>query len=746
MIPFLFAWAQMIAQRSFSSITFNRERSKAILNLRREVESRVVIMPPMPQDVFQQEQSHLTYVYAELKRLGTDCVKRMERTASQAQEDKRAMAEELSVNLANYADAMETYADFAAMNTIVEMSNLTQTMDAQRLADITLLLKQPYFAKVNLKFPQFEDVKEIYIGAAGISDENYQKLVVDWRSPIAETYYNQGTGPTSYEANGRTIHADLQLRRQFSITEDRLLQYFDTTVAIQDPLLLKSLESGKTDRMEAITTTIQKEQNTVIRHEDVPTLLVIGAAGSGKTSVMMQRIAYLFYQLRDSLAPENVALITPNAVFGAYIEDVLPELGEKNPPMMTWQGLMGQLLPEGRGIGDANVPVDRLDAIDVALEHFEFQPGDFRDIAWDGVRLVSASQILKISARHSNYPAGPRRVTMMREAILKRLNARLNQIASQDDTQDQLAALTLDEQIAQFGSPVELLTEEEAVTAARQFVHHRFEPAFAFVEEDAWIDVDHMGYRLLEREGLTSLEWLYLKMGLTGLAAEEVRYAMIDEVQDYTAAQLMVAARYFRYAHFLLLGDPNQAIAEGTASFDDIRTIFGQPRGNVNHGPVSECTLPTSYRCTPQITRLFASLAETDTGMSIQSVQRGGTDPVILAPSQEQYLPEMARVIQCAEQQPGITAVIVPWKQDAKRLAKQLAPLDVHPIVMDGKTPLPERGVIVIPLGLAKGLEFDEVVIANAPAGLDPEDPLTRRRLYTAISRATRRLTIFTQP
>ena len=151
------------------------------------------------------------------------------------------------------------------------MSNLTQTLDAQRLSDITLLLKQPYFAKVNLKFPQFEEVKEIYIGAAGISDENYQKLVVDWRSPIAETYYNQGTGPTSYQANGRTIQADLQLRRQFSITEDTLHQYFDTTVAIQDPLLLRSLEQGKSSHMEAITTTIKKEQNTVIRHEDVPT-------------------------------------------------------------------------------------------------------------------------------------------------------------------------------------------------------------------------------------------------------------------------------------------------------------------------------------------------------------------------------------------------------------------------------------------------------------------------------------------
>ena len=703
------------------------------------------MMLPMQNDIFQQEQAHLTHVYADLKRLGADCVKRMERTAAQAEQDKRSMAEELSVNLATYADAMETYADFSAMNAIVEMSNLTQTLDAQRLSDITLLLKQPYFAKVNLKFPQFEEVKEIYIGAAGISDENYQKLVVDWRSPIAETYYNQGTGPTSYQANGRTIQADLQLRRQFSITEDTLHQYFDTTVAIQDPLLLRSLEQGKSSHMEAITTTIQKEQNTVIRHEDVPTLLVIGAAGSGKTSVMMQRIAYLFYQLRDSLDPRQVALITPNTVFGTYIENVLPQMGEKNPPMMPWHELMASLLPEGRGVGDANVPVERLDAIDAALEHFDFQPGDFRDISWDGTRLIGANQMLKLSAKHSNLPAGPRRITLMREALAKRLDARLNQLAARDEVQDQLAALSIDEQISLFGSPVELLTEEEAVSAARQFVRRRFAPAYTLLEEDAWIDIDHLGFRLLGRGGLTSLEWIYLKMGITGLAAEDVRFTMIDEVQDYTAAQLIVAARYFRNAHFLLLGDPNQAIAEGTASFDEIRAIFAGTRGGICHGPVSECTLPTSYRCTPQITELFGRLASPSTGMSIQSVQRDGTDPVIVEPLPEEYLPELAKALRRAEREEGLTAVIVPWKQDAKRLGKQLAEYDLHPAVMDGKRPLPEHGTMVIPLALAKGLEFDGVIIAKAPVGLDPADPLERRRLYTAISRATRRLTLFVQ-
>src|SRR5699024_1470769 len=132
----------------------------------------------------------------------------------------------------------------------------------------------------------------------------------------------QDLGPTSYRANGRTIHADLKLRRQFDVRRDVLNAYFDTSVAIQDSLLLASLSKRRSARMRDITATIQKEQNQVIRHEDVPALLVNGIAGSGKTSVLMQRIAYLFYQRRDDLDPSQVFLITPNSVFKHYVAGV----------------------------------------------------------------------------------------------------------------------------------------------------------------------------------------------------------------------------------------------------------------------------------------------------------------------------------------------------------------------------------------------------------------------------------------
>ena len=235
-----------------------------------------------------------------------------------------------------------------------------------------VLLREPYFAKIALQFKEGHPAKELYIGSAGISDENYRRLVVDWRSPVAEVYYNQTMGPTSYVADGRTIHVDLQLRRQFEIEEDRLITYFDSDVAIEDKLLLASLSRGRLAHMQAITATIQREQNAVVRHEDVPVLQVAGIAGSGKTSVLMQRIAYLFYQHRGALDPTQVFLISPNPVFGRYIDRVLPDLGERNPEILTWEEFLAPLLPAGRGVGESDVSLERLRAIDAAVASFEF--------------------------------------------------------------------------------------------------------------------------------------------------------------------------------------------------------------------------------------------------------------------------------------------------------------------------------------------------------------------------------------
>ena len=685
--------------------------------------------------VFIAEQEHLSKTYQTLVSMQKSIVARMEKTAATAENYKRTMADEATSNFASEGEAQETYIEYANLNSVIDALNQSQQVDAEKLSNIELLKPQPYFAKVSLQFKPNTNPKDIYIGNAGISDDSYHRLIVDWRSPVAEVYYNQSNGPTSYEANGRTIKCDLKLRRQFDLSEDTLNAYFDTTVAIQDELLLRSLSQQRTSQMSAITTTIQKEQNEVIRHEDVPALLVNGIAGSGKTSVLLQRIAYLFYQNRDSLNPEQVYLITPNPVFRSYIDNVLPDMGEKNPHILTWKEFADYVVPEGRVFNRIHTSLDVLKRIDEAIKDLKFTENDFRDITLKGVTLISANQINKIANRYKKVPAGPRLITLIREELEDRFESRLGQMAGTAQFQDEVSALNYNQQLALFGEPAQMDTEEQAKSYTLTYLNYRFGEARTTIQLNHWVRVDRIAKRLLSIDNLSFMEWLYMKIACTGLCNDEARFVMIDEVQDYSPAQLAIMARYYQRAHFLLLGDENQAIGNQTSTFNEVKEVFETYRGSIE-----ECFLMTSYRSTPAITELFAQLAQNNSGMSISSVQRSDKEPEITVFANETDLENnLERLLKENHQATGLTAIIVNDNNELTTMwskLQKIVPADQLYFITDGST-LPDHGVLLIDLSLAKGLEFDNVIIPDADPQTYPNNDLARRQLYTAISRAT---------
>lgn len=689
--------------------------------------------------VFAQEQKHLSDTYETLEAMGRSLAAKIRALDESAAEDKRSMAEELSPNFASYADAMETYADFATVNRVVDGYNVAHDLNAEKLARIEVLLKQPYFAKVVLQFKAGEEAKELYIGNAGVSDDAYRRLVVDWRSPVAEVYYNQDMGPTTYRANGRTIDVDLKLRRQFDITGSVLNAYFDTNVAIQDSLLLASLSKECTAHMQAITATIQKEQNEVIRHDDVPVLLVSGIAGSGKTSVLLQRIAYLLYQRRGELDPSEVFLITPNPVFRHYIDNVLPDLGESNPETFTWDDFLERLMPPDRSHGETDVPLSTFECIDGLVGTFAFEQNDFKEIRCKDTRLIPVAQIAQVAAKYKHLPAGPHLVSLMREALAERLESRIAQMAGTDAVHDELLALDLNEQLEIFHETIDPQDDEEIRSFALRYLNDRFADAFEAVENDDWLRIDRIGMRLLDATHLEPVTWLYVKIALTGLGNPSAKYVMIDEVQDYSAAQLAVLGRYFRRAHFMLLGDENQAIKPNTATFGEARSVFESL-----HETVSECKLMTSYRSSPEITALFASLLKDSERMRISSIQRAGEKPVVIEGSdRDMWVSALRQAVEAAEGEDGLTAIIVPWKSNAKHVQSLIG--DNAPALVKKNATLPDKGVVVIPLELAKGLEFDHVIVPDASEAVFPHDELSRRRLYTTVSRATKKITLLSQ-
>ncbi len=683
---------------------------------------------------FVHEQAHLSRTYAELERLRTLLSKKLASIAVDAAKDKDSMAHELTYNGTSFDEMLETYAAFASANKVIEGYNMAAETTARKLSDIDLLLRQPYFAKVTLRYVEKDEVRELYIGAAGATDEAFKRLVVDWRSPVAEVYYNQANGRTSYVANGRVIEVDLELRRQFDIERDVLKAYFDTTVAIEDPLLLKSLASERTPHMKAITTTIQKEQNSVIRHEDVPALLVSGVAGSGKTSVLLQRIAYLFYRHREDLRPDQVHLITPNPVFTSYIAHVLPEMGESNPRTTTWHALAKSLLPAGMEPGKGDVDVRRLRQIEQGVPTFSLTHADYHEIAEGKIRFVTANQIDALMHRFANVPMGSRRITLIREELLKKFDQRLKRMAKNDGAIDELSGLSIEEQLRIFNETISPQTEAEERELALRMLRDRYEPIRAAIDRDEWLRIDRIAMQLLGSSGVAPVEWLYAKMALTGMADEDARYVIIDEVQDYTEAQLACMAKHFPRAKLMLLGDENQAIQDRAITFQDIADVL-EGEGKAT----SRCNLMISYRSTPQITALFAKLAH-DEGLQIQSVQPAGEEPrLISCTDKADCASTLERLIAKAKEREGLTAVIVPWKGQLKALAK--AHGSELPIIGDEES-LPERGVFATTLALAKGLEFDAVILPDVSQDAYPATDASRRRLYTAISRATKQVTM----
>ena len=686
---------------------------------------------------FETEQAHLSEVYAKLVSIRDTLVEQVEVIQHDAAKDLRDMADEVRIDFGGADETIETLAAIETLNSVIDTYNQYHDFSVEKLGRVSLLLRQPYFAKVRLKMRPGRPARDVYIGAAGVTDEHKVPLIVDWRAPIAETYYNQENGETSYEVDGRRRTVNLELRRQFDITRDRLNMYFDTTVAIEDSLLLNALRRQHTEKLQAITATIQREQNEVVRHADVPVLLVNGIAGSGKTSVLLQRIAFLFYRERKTLSPDQVYLFTPNQVFEGYIDTVLPSLGESNPQVFTWRSFLASLGLADHGTGRDIDPAE-LSRLDLTIQGATIEEQDLRAVRIDDLTILKVSQVSSAVSKFSKFPMGPRRIALVKDELHDKIDRRLAQMSKGDEVQEEMLGLDVERQVEIFGRTISPADEEETAACALEYLENRYSSAHDEVERLSWLRIDRIGMRLLHKSDLSAAEWVYLKILITGSGDKNARYVMVDEVQDYTVTQLLVLARYFSRAHFLLLGDAHQAIKEGTATFDQVRDVFAS-----SHGEVEECQLLTSYRSSPEITELFCSLLAADERRRLTSVHRPGVAPeIVVCTGRDDYLSELRRHVAEAHDEEGLTAIIADNASRVNWLSRQLGS-DVT--VMGHSEKLPAAGVVLMDLSLAKGLEFDHVIVPDAQAETYPDTPLARRRLYTAVSRAMHRVTLISQ-
>ncbi len=229
---------------------------------------------------------------------------------------------------------------FFAIKQQVELlsdSELAQQRAFRNVKVYERLQQSPYFARIDFLQNGHQDPLKIYIGVATLLDEQDDNIVIyDWRAPISSMYYDYTPGDATYETLGEEIHGEMLLKRQFIIKNGQLQSMFNTGLTIGDDLLLDILAQNANEHIRSIVATIQAEQNKIIRHVHSRYLIVEGVAGSGKTAVALQRVAYLLYRYRNEMTADQILLITPNQLFNQYVHTVLPDLGEDNMQQLTF--------------------------------------------------------------------------------------------------------------------------------------------------------------------------------------------------------------------------------------------------------------------------------------------------------------------------------------------------------------------------------------------------------------------------
>lgn len=211
---------------------------------------------------------------------------------------------------------------------------------------LTKILAIPYFGRIDfLEKKENSKVMPIYIGIHTFYDpESRATLIHDWRAPVSSMFYDHELGEAGYRSPSGEIKGVISLKRQYRIRGGKMEFMIESALTVHDDILQKELSSNADDKMKNIVATIQREQNRIIRNEDIRTLIIQGVAGSGKTSIALHRIAYLLYTFRDSISSKDILIISPNKVFSDYISNVLPELGEETVPETSMEQILSGVL------------------------------------------------------------------------------------------------------------------------------------------------------------------------------------------------------------------------------------------------------------------------------------------------------------------------------------------------------------------------------------------------------------------
>ena len=572
----------------------------------------------------QKEQKHLDDVLGLIKKKEKELDHSIEHAQNEAQNINSHFFDDVKLDYDGYSTSMDTALSIHQQQQMLAERQNAWQHSAKQLSTLQRLEKKPYFARVDFQEPN-EEPETIYIGLGSFADKEDHFLIYDWRAPISSIYYDGKLGKVSYNAPDGVQTVDMTKKRQFLIKDGKITNMFDTNESIGDQMLLNVLNEKSSTQMKSIVTTIQREQNKIIRNTSADLLFVQGAAGSGKTSAIMQRVAYLLYRYRGNLTSSDVIMFSPNQLFNDYVKNVLPEMGEQNMVQMTYWQFVSRRVPgmnvenlfeqfedneQNDKIVNLKNSLQFFNAVTRYAKHLEKNGLIFKNIYFKSKEkpFFDKEKIKEIYYGFNENYHLRNRIEATKEALINSLNRRIEPETKKawvDKTIESLDQEQLNKLYDRPDQEFESSAKEEHFLA-RKIVINQLKQVSRKIRQNRFLNIRAQYLRFLRavpkiidlsKWDITQEEWdahienvkgrfkagrikmadispyLYLYDLVTGRRTDyEMRYAFIDEIQDYTPFQLAYLKYNFPRAKFTMLGDLNQAIF----TKDESKTLLSQ--------------------------------------------------------------------------------------------------------------------------------------------------------------------------
>lgn len=596
----------------------------------------------------------------------------------------------------------------------------------QKMAD------SPYFGRIDFVYDGEDEPEQFYIGIGDFAERlGSMPLIFDWRAPVASLFYDYDKGEAAYEAPGGTMTGEITSKWQYKIKRGKMQYAFESDIKIDDDILMRELGMHANASLKSIVTSIQKEQNAIIRNKADKILVVQGSAGSGKTSIALHRIAYLLYHDRNKLTSNQVLVLSPNSIFSDYISHILPELGEESIREMSFDDYAYHEL---KTITDCE---DRYDQMERSLSEELTDPrlkerrlykqsedfakemyGYVLDMESDGIsfRDVKFKKIEKTAGEieklfYYKFPDVP---------FLKRMEA--------------VAEYLIDEEETLRDKDMDPIDKELFLEKMMRFYHTKdiyriYSDFLESIGEEALPDVP-VEERMLRYEDVFPL--LYMKFLLEGSKEKkQVRHLVIDEMQDYSYLQYLLIQKLFS-CKMTIVGDRAQTMEEEPS--DVLRflpKIFGRD--------IRIMEIRKSYRSTAEIASYAAGLIGDD---SVEIMERHGDAPEFFDGDER----DLTKTLICRVQDElkngmETVGILCMTEQDAQAVYDSIKDLLTNVSYLDKNSRKFHAGIVVTTFYLAKGLEFDCVHVMSKK---EYDTPLHRQGLYICATRALHQLGVYT--